>query len=153
MEREGISGDVSREVLDAKMPLTEKSVVFCLPPAPVDSLRGQISREKELEGVFLVGITFDRMSIKTKPYLKYYDSLYGKNKGTYYAYSVTALRASQSLGRALRSKENREIFILGDERYSENRFIQLLPDYARENLQVIETENLGNNLKKNWKII
>ncbi|MGQ9721452.1 MAG: ATP-dependent DNA helicase [Candidatus Jordarchaeum sp.] len=155
VEREGMSGDASREVLDGfkDAAYREKHGVLCA-PCTGRFAEGADFPGKELEGIFLVGIPFDRMSIKTKLYLKYYESLYGKNKGTYYAYVVPALRrASQSLGRALRSKEDRGIFVLGDERYSENRFLQLLPDYVRENLQIIETKNLGNNLKKNLKII
>jgi Rad3-related DNA helicase len=56
-------------------------------------------------------------------------------------------RASQSLGRVLRSKEIRGIFLLDDERYSENRFLQLLQDYIRENPSV-ETSNISDELKK-----
>lgn len=131
----------------------ERPRVFCAPRTGRFA-EGADFPGRELEGLFLVGIPFDRMSIKTRLYLKYYENLYGKEKGTYYAYVVPALRrASQSLGRVLRSKEDRGIFILGDERYSENRFQQLLPDYIRENLQTFEESSIGGEIKKKWEEI
>jgi DNA excision repair protein ERCC-2 len=149
-EREGMSGDSSREILDGFKDAArgENAGVLCA-PCTGRFAEGADFPGRELEGLFLVGIPFDRMSIKTQLYLKYYENLYGKEKGTYYAYVVPALRrASQSLGRVLRSKEDRGIFVLGDERYSENRFQQLLPDYIRENLQSVETSNINSELKK-----
>ena len=96
-----------------------------------------------------MGIPFDRMSIKTRLYLKYYEELYGKRKGPYYAYVVPALRrASQALGRALRSRDDRGIFVLGDERYSEKRFLQLLPDFVLENLEMVEVKSLEDRLRR-----
>ncbi len=149
VEVEGMSGDSSREVLDGFKDAArgEKWGVLCA-PCTGRFAEGADFPGRELEGIFLVGIPFDRMSIKTKLYLKYYENLYGKNKGTYYAYVVPALRrASQSLGRALRSKQDKGIFVLGDERYSENRFQQLLPDFIRENLQTVEAPILGSVFK------
>ncbi|MEM3754156.1 MAG: helicase C-terminal domain-containing protein [Candidatus Bathyarchaeia archaeon] len=56
---------------------------------------------KELEGIFLVGIPFDRITNKIKLYIEYYQKMYGKEKGKFYAYVFPAIkRASQSLGRA-----------------------------------------------------
>jgi len=96
---------------------------------------------KELEGIFLVGVPFDRMTTRTKVYLDYYTSLYGKTKGTYLGYVVPALRrTSQSAGRALRSIEDRAVIILGDERYAQSRFFTLLPDYVRRTLKLIEAD-------------
>lgn len=151
VERQGMSGDSSREVLDGFKDAAygEKRGVLCA-TCTGRFAEGADFPGRELEGIFLVGIPFDRMSIKTKLYLRYYESLYGKNKGTYYAYVVPALRrASQSLGRALRSREDKGVFVLGDERYSENRFLQLLPDFIRENLQTVEAAGLKSELKKN----
>jgi len=96
---------------------------------------------KELEGIFLVGVPFDRMTTRTKVYLDYYRHLYGKTKGTYLGYVVPALRrTSQSAGRALRSIEDRALIILGDERYAQSRFSTLLPDYVRRTLKLIEAD-------------
>lgn len=151
VERQGMSGDSSREVLDGFKDAAygEKRGVLCA-TCTGRFAEGADFPGRELEGIFLVGIPFDRMSIKTKLYLRYYESLYGKNKGTYYAYVVPALRrASQSLGRALRSREDKGVFVLGDERYSEKRFLQLLPDFIRENLQTVEAAGLKSELKKN----
>lgn len=94
---------------------------------------------KELEGIFLVGIPFDRISAKTKALIGYYKKLYGSEKGQHYAYVVPAFRrVSQTLGRALRSKDDKAVFVLGDERYSYPRFFRLLSDYIRENAKLVE---------------
>jgi len=87
---------------------------------------------KELEGIFLVGIPFERMTTKTHKYISYFQKIYGDREGKYYAYVLPALkRASQALGRALRSKEDRAVFVLGDKRYQ--RFLNLLPDFVTKN--------------------
>ena len=81
----------------------------------------------------------------------YYQSIYGKEKGTFYAYILPALkRASQSLGRALRSKQDRAIFVLGDKRYE--RFISLLPDFVQRNVKKIKSdrETLEKEVKGFW---
>ncbi len=94
---------------------------------------------KELEGIFLVGIPFDKISVKTKAFIDYYKKLYGSEKGQHYAYIVPAFRrVAQTLGRALRSNEDRAVFVLGDERYSYPRFLRLLPDYIRSNAKLVE---------------
>ncbi|MEM3692974.1 MAG: ATP-dependent DNA helicase [Candidatus Bathyarchaeia archaeon] len=91
---------------------------------------------RELEAIFLVGIPFARPNVKTRLYIKYYEDLYGKEKGRRYAYVLPALkRASQALGRALRSREDRAVFILGDERYVQ--YIDLLPDFIQKTFRVV----------------
>ncbi len=96
----------------------------------------------ELEGIFLVGIPFDKISVKTKAFIDYYKKIYGNEKGQHYAYIVPAFRrVSQTLGRALRSKNDKAVFVLGDERYAHKRFFRLLPDYIRKNARLVEFIN------------
>lgn len=107
---------------------------------------------KELEGIFLVGIPFDRLTTRTKLYLEYYQKVYGKEKGVFYGYILPAVkRASQALGRALRSKEDRAVFILGDRRYK--RFESLLPDFIQKNLKLIKSNfrTLRGDVESLWK--
>ena len=107
---------------------------------------------KELEGIFLVGVPFDRMTTRTRLYLEYYQRIYRKERGTFYAYILPAVkRASQSLGRALRSKEDRAVLILGDRRYK--RFASLLPDFVQRNLKSIKSnsQTLRREAKGFWK--
>ena len=88
---------------------------------------------KELEGIFLVGVPFDKLTIKTKLYIEYYQKIHGKEKGTFYAYILPATK------RALRSKEDNALFILGDKRYI--NFIRYLPDFIQKNLKIISNSN------------
>jgi len=95
--------------------------------------------EKELEGVFLVGIPFDRLTTKTFLLIKYYRKVFGKSKGRFYAYTLPALRrASHAIGRAIRSPEDKAVFILGDRRYK--NYMKFLPNFARYNLKYARNE-------------
>lgn len=148
-EVQGMGGDKARQILDSFKACANNKVkgVLCA-TATGRFAEGADFPGKELEGIFLVGIPFDRMSVKTKLYLNYYERLYGKKKGNYYAYIVPALRrAAQALGRALRSKEDRAVFVCGDERYADERFFRLLPDYITENAEVIELSLLQDKIK------
>jgi DNA excision repair protein ERCC-2 len=148
-EIRGMSGDKARKMMDnfKNCSRSDRKGVLCATTTGRFA-EGTDFPGKELEGIFLVGIPFDQMSVKTKIYLNYYEKLYGKRKGIYYAYIVPALRrASQSLGRALRSKEDKAIFILGDERYKEERFFRLLPDFVQETAQIIDFEKISEKVK------
>jgi len=154
VEYHGMLGREGRRILEAfkKQALSRRKGILCA------TMTGRFSEGadypgKELEGIFLVGVPFDRMSTRTKVYLDYYKRLYGKTKGTYLGYIVPALRRTgQSLGRALRSTEDRAVIILGDERYAQSRFFILLPDYARGTAKLIEAdpENIRRKICEFW---
>lgn len=137
-EYQGMSGKASREILDGFKACAyggEKGVLCATMTGRY--AEGADFPGEELEGVFLVGVPFDRLTTRTRLYIDYYSRVYGKEKGAFYSYILPALRrASQSLGRALRSKEDRAVFILGDERYM--RFITLLPDYVQRSWRMVE---------------
>jgi DNA excision repair protein ERCC-2 len=123
IEYKGMAGKTCRQMLDE---FKEKGGILCGVMAGRFA-EGADFPGKELEGIFLVGIPFDQVNLKTKLYLNYYSKLYG-SKGRYYGYIVPALRrASQALGRALRSEEDRAVLVLGDERYANRMYFSLLP--------------------------
>ena len=94
---------------------------------------------KELETIFLVGVPFEKVTLRSNLLISYFKHIFGPGKGRYYAYFVPALRrASQALGRALRSRDDRALFILGDERYAEKRYMELLPDYIQETAKLVD---------------
>ncbi len=148
LEEEGMSGKKGREILDSfkDCAKSDQKGVLCA------TMFGRFSEGvdfpgKELEGIFLVGIPFERLTVKTKLYIKYFQKLYGERDGKYYAYILPALkRASQALGRALRSKEDKAVFVLGDRRY--RRYLNLLPDFISKsystarNLDELSKESL-----------
>ncbi|MGC9068611.1 MAG: ATP-dependent DNA helicase [Thermoprotei archaeon] len=148
IEEQGMSGIKARETLDEfkKCAYKEKKGVL------IATMTGRFAEGadfpgKELEGIFLVGIPFDKITIRTKLYIDYYKKIYGKEKGEFYAYILPAIRrASQTLGRALRSEEDRAIFILGDKRYI--KYIDLLPDFIKNNYKIInKKEDIKENIK------
>lgn len=93
---------------------------------------------EELEGIMLLGIPFDRLTTKTRLRIEYSERIYGKRKGRYLAYVVPALRrASQALGRAIRSEEDEAFFLLADERFLRRTYFSLLPDFVKWNVRVV----------------
>lgn len=133
VERRGMSGDKGREVLEGfKACAAKRRKGLLLATMQGRFAEGADFPGKELEGIFIVGVPFDRMTMRTKLYLNYYKDLYGREKGNLYAYVIPALkRTSQALGRCLRSKQDRAVFVLGDRRYSSEGFLKILPDYIK----------------------
>jgi len=154
VEYHGMQGREGRKLLEAfkGQAISKRKGVLCA------TMTGRFSEGadypgKELEGIFLVGVPFDRMSTRTKVYLDYYKLLYGKTKGKYLGYIIPALRrTSQSLGRALRSTNDKAVIILGDERYVQSRFFALLPDYAKKASKLIDADpkNIGMEICEFW---
>ncbi len=147
VEKEGMRGDEARRILENFKECSEKERKGVL----IASAQGRFAEGadfpgKELEGIFLVGIPFDRLTAKTRVYIEYYQKLYGRIKGRFYAYILPALkRASQALGRCLRSKDDKAVFVLGDSRYE--KYIAFLPDYVRRNYKVVDSRRLKFHLK------
>ncbi|MEM2929113.1 MAG: helicase C-terminal domain-containing protein [Nitrososphaerota archaeon] len=140
LETQDISGKTSRKILDEFKVCAKGSIkgVLCATMAGRYA-EGADFPGKELEGIFLVGVPFDKLTIKTKLYIEYYQKIYGKEKGIFYAYVLPAIKkASQALGRALRSKEDYAFFILGDKRYI--NFIHYLPDFVQKNFKIIKSD-------------
>ena len=150
IEYEGMPGDEGRFLLDS----FKKTAYSNQKGLLVASMSGRFAEGAdfpgaELEGIFLVGIPFDRVTIRTKLYIKYYSKLYGKRRGYYLSYIVPALRrASQALGRALRSEEDRAIFILGDKRYKQKIYFSLLPYYVRKTTSIIKYRELPQRINE-----
>lgn len=146
LEEEGMGGKKGREILDSfkGCAKSDQKGVLCA------TMFGRFSEGvgfpgKELEGIFLVEMLFERLTVKTKLYINYFQKLYGKRDDKYYAYILPALkRVSQALGRALRSKEDKAVFVLGDRRY-----LNLLPDFISKSYRT--TRNLDEPSKESLK--
>ncbi|MDY6986298.1 MAG: helicase C-terminal domain-containing protein [Candidatus Thermoplasmatota archaeon] len=97
-----------------------------------------IDLPQALDSVFIAGIPFERATLKTTLYIKYYMNLYGAKRGRYYAYTVPAIRrVSQAMGRALRGLDDKAFIVCGDERYAKPHIFSLLPYYFRAGARVI----------------
>ncbi|RLE99031.1 MAG: hypothetical protein DRJ63_06475 [Thermoprotei archaeon] len=148
VERKDMKGDEARDVLTKFKELSlSRDYGVLVGPASGRFAEGADFPGRELEAVFLVGIPFDRVTARTKKYIEYYTQIYGRDKGRYYAYIVPALRrASQALGRALRSSEDRAVLVAGDQRYL--RYLDLLPDYFTNSVKVVKYTDFGSTLEK-----
>lgn len=148
-EKQGMDGTIARQILDEfKQDAYNGTPGFLCATAQGRFAEGTDFPGRELKGIFLVGIPFDRMNTRTKIYLDYNKKLYGENKGTYYGYIIPALqRASQALGRVLRSKEDKGIFICGDQRYGDRRFFKLLPNYIKNNVKSTRYNRIGRDIR------
>ncbi|MCS7366097.1 MAG: hypothetical protein NDF54_11730, partial [archaeon GB-1867-035] len=86
-------------------------------------------------------IPFAKPSVRIKLYIEYYTKLYGSERGRFYAYTLPALRrASQALGRAIRSLKDKGVFILGDQRYLS--YLEFLPEYVKEWHKIISYDEV-----------
>ncbi len=148
-EKKGMDGNLARDILDDfKRETQNGGQGFLCATSTGRFAEGTDFPGEELEGIFLVGIPFDRMSPRTELYLDYYKENYGSEKGMYYGYIVPALRrASQALGRLLRSREDPGIFVCGDERYGDRRFFRLLPDYIKNNSKATKYGRIGEDIE------
>ncbi len=138
IEHEEMSGDEARKMLTEFK--ESRGGILCA------SMQGRFSEGIDLPGealevVILVGIPFDRVTLRTKLYIDYYVKLYGEEKGRFYAYILPAFRrVSQALGRAVRSPNDRALFIAADERYADKRYFQLLPYMFKRNYKIVNQE-------------
>ena len=144
-ERKNMTGDEARNVLKAfkNLPKEGKEGLLVAPAGGRFSEGADFPGE-ELVAVYLLGIPFEKLTTKTALFIDYYQKIYGPRRGRYLAYVVPALRkASQSLGRVIRSSEDWGIFVLGDERYSRVSYFRLLPEFVGENLQLVRWDDFS----------
>jgi DNA excision repair protein ERCC-2 len=151
VEKRDMSGQEAGEVLQEFKKLAEEGKGLLVAPMGGRFAEGIDLPGKELVCVFLAGIPFEKPTVKTNLYISYYEELYGEGKGRLYAYIYPALRkASQAIGRALRSPRDQAVIILGDHRY--NNYLPLLPDYVRELRQEISHTELD-HIQPPWERI
>ncbi|MAH42907.1 hypothetical protein CL614_04260 [archaeon] len=81
----------------------------------------------QLTTVIIVGIALERLTLKVKALIDYYDTKFGK--GWEYAYSFPAVqRAVQSSGRCIRSETDRGASIFMDKRFSWLNYRKIFPN-------------------------
>ncbi len=148
VEREGMSGDEARKMLeDFKASAHGGTPAVLMGPMGGRFSEGADFPGRELVGVYLVGIPFDRMTVRTRLLLEFREREHGRERGRYLAYVVPAMRrASQALGRVIRSREDPGMFVLGDSRYARHEYFSLLPDFIRETAVVVYHDDLPHYL-------
>lgn len=139
VEERDMSGDeASRMLKEFKgLPKAGKEGLL-IAPAGGRFAEGADFPGEELEGIMLLGIPFDRLTTKTRLQIEYSERIHGRRKGRYLAYVVPALRrASQALGRAIRSEKDEASFLLADERFLKRAYFSLLPDFVKWNVRIV----------------
>ncbi|MEM3371292.1 MAG: helicase C-terminal domain-containing protein [Candidatus Korarchaeum sp.] len=145
VENRDMSGDEASQMLREfkNLPKVGKEGLL-IAPAGGRFAEGADFPGEELEGIMLLGIPFDRLTTKTRLQIEYSERIYGRRRGRYLAYVVPALRrASQALGRAIRSEEDEASFLLADERFLRRAYFSLLPDFVRWNVRVVRWDARG----------
>lgn len=144
IERKDMPGDeASRMLSEFKSLPKEGKEGLLIAPAGGRFAEGADFPGKELEGIMLLGIPFDRLTTKTKLFVNYNQRIYGRRRGRYLAYTVPALRkASQALGRVIRSEEDEGTFLLADERYAKRMYFKLLPDFVKQTVNLARWDDL-----------
>jgi len=137
-ESRGMTGLKARQTLES-FKKSRKAVLIA--PMGGRFAEGADFPGEQLQAIFLVGIPFEKPTTRTQLYLDYYSKLYGKEKGRLYGYTIPAIkRAAQALGRALRSPDDKAIFVLGDKRYK--KYMNLLPEYVKKWSREIGTKDI-----------
>jgi DNA excision repair protein ERCC-2 len=141
IETQDMPGDKARKLLEDFKSQAYKDIKgVLLASATGKFAEGADFPGKELVGIYLVGIPFDRLTAKTYLLTNYYVKMYGRKKGIFYSYILPAIRrASHALGRAVRSPDDKAIFVLGDKRYK--RFLKFLPKFSTINIFYINNSN------------
>ncbi len=144
VERKDMPGDEASKMLNEFKLLPKRGEMGLLvAPSGGRFAEGADFPGEELEGVMLLGIPFDRLTTKTRLFIQYNQRVYGVRKGRYLAYVVPALRrASQALGRVIRSEEDEGIFFLADERYAKRMYFKLLPDFIKQTVNLARWDEL-----------
>ncbi|MHA1310604.1 MAG: ATP-dependent DNA helicase [Candidatus Helarchaeota archaeon] len=94
---------------------------------------------KEMSTVVIVGIPFAKISYSIKKLIKYYQNLFGEERGLEYAYYIPALRkANQSAGRPIRKLDDKGIIIFLDERFFYKKYFKLLSNWIQDRIIKIE---------------
>ncbi len=82
-----------------------------------------------LSAVIIVGIPFPPPSLELKALEDYYTDKFGGKKGYLYTRVYPALnRVLQAAGRSIRSKEDRAVIVLMDERFNKTFYRSAMPD-------------------------
>ena len=91
-------------------------------------------------------IKFERELIR-----EYYDQK--NDNGFNYAYLYPGInKVIQSVGRLIRSQQDKGIIVLAGERFAQDEINQLFPEYWFENEgDVVITENLAETVEKFWQ--
>jgi len=80
-----------------------------------------------LQMIIIVGIPLNTPNLFTKALINFYDNKFGK--GWQYGYTFPAMnRVLQAAGRAIRSKTDKGVIVLLDERYVWSNYFSSLPD-------------------------
>ncbi len=147
-EKKGMEGDVARGLLNEfKMKARGEGRGVLLATTGGRFAEGADFPGEELLGAFIVGIPFDRLTMRTRLYIDYYQRLYGIRRGRYLSYVVPALRrVSQAIGRVIRREEDRGIFVLGDYRFRRATYRRLLPDFVRDDMIPTRHDMLGGKI-------
>lgn len=150
VEYQGMSGQTAREMMDQFRNCSAREQKgILLGSASGRFAEGADFPAEELEGIYLAGVPFERVSLKSKLHQEYYKKLYGEKKGKFYAYVLPALRkASQCMGRGLRSLEDKVLLVAGDERYIWQEFFRYLPDYFKETVRLVDVYGVDQMMKK-----
>ncbi len=144
IEKKDMPGDEASNMLDEfKLLPKQGKIGLLVAPSGGRFAEGADFPGEELEGVMLLGIPFDRLTTKTRLFIQYSQRVYGTRRGRYLAYVVPALRrASQALGRVIRSEEDGGIFIMADERYAKRTYFKLLPDFIKQTVNLARWNEL-----------
>jgi DNA excision repair protein ERCC-2 len=103
-----------------------------------------------LSGAFVIGLPLAPFNRVRRMVIDYFRHKFG-DEGEFISYTLPAInRATQELGRVLRTPDDRGILVLGDKRFLETRVKHGLPVWMQDELIQCDLKLFREQLKK-WK--
>ncbi len=103
-----------------------------------------------LSGAFVIGLPLAPFNRVRRMVIDYFRHKFG-DEGEFISYTLPAInRATQALGRVLRTPDDRGILVLGDKRFLEKRVKSGLPGWMQDEMIQCDLKIFSGQLKK-WK--
>ncbi len=104
-----------------------------------------------LLGAIIIGVGLPQLCLERDIIMQYFDKT--KNSGYNYSYIFPGMnKVLQAAGRVIRSKADKGIIVLIDERYKQGTYKHLMPEEWNPNKQVNSTGELAHELESFWGV-
>lgn len=105
---------------------------------------------EKLSGAVVVGVGLPKICLEQELIRRYFDEV--KNQGFHYAYTFPGMnKVLQAVGRVIRTKEDRGVVLLVDERFSSWIYQQLYPQHWKNIIQVFNEKSIENKIEQFWE--
>ncbi len=144
--------DIDKQIILASFEYNPKKTTICIAVMGGSFSEGIDLVEDRLIGVVIVGVGLPSLSFENELIKTYYDEKIEPRVGYEYAYTNPGLnKIMQSVGRLIRTENDRGAALLIDDRYLSSAYTSLFKHEWRHYDVVLSPEEIKDNLKSFWK--